>query len=125
VAGLELIDGRRATENATTRWPYKLTTGHRYKILARVHPGGDDTRVEVSLDGKPGIRWSGSQASLSLPAPWQFLMEPNRPALTGHLSTFTFHSVRFRLISGEARLLPPAQPTNGSAEPTPQAAPLP
>jgi tRNA A-37 threonylcarbamoyl transferase component Bud32 len=64
--GLELIDGKRASENDTTYRGGILTKGKPSNVVVRVSRRG----VVVICDGKPIIDWKGDFGRLSLDPSW-------------------------------------------------------
>jgi hypothetical protein len=103
-SGIEQIDGHGITDsrNPTGTQPGTLENGHRYKLLIGVRLLKDEmASVDVSLDGKPYLRWQGKLASLSIPERWS-LPNPRQPGLGAWKSRVTFHSVRLRMLAGEA-----------------------
>ena len=76
--------------------PSVLTNGQKYAVLVTVRLKGEDATVQVSLDGKPHLNWSGKQKAASVEG-W-----PAKPFAIGTHETATFHSVRLRPISGKA-----------------------
>jgi len=106
-AGLEQIDGKRIVDahNPAVRRPGSLVNGRRYKALVSVRllpsPGvdDDDAVIDVWLDGRPYVRWSGRASLLDLGA-WKF-PEPRHVGLGANRALVTFHSVRLQNVSGE------------------------
>ncbi|NQU26267.1 MAG: hypothetical protein HQ567_33695 [Candidatus Nealsonbacteria bacterium] len=113
-SGIGQIDGRSGSENSTTKKPGPLRNGRRNSILLRVQLAGDRADIKVLLDRNPYTSWSGKQASLSLPESWG-RWDSDRPVLGASDSSVTFHSVRFRLLSGTASWVRPvvALPSQG------------
>ena len=109
-SGLELIDGKDAMNNATTRRPSGLRIHKETKALVTVRCEGDDVRIEVSLDGQPYLEWSGKRASLAISDDWK-TSDPLHPGLGMLLSGTIFHSARLRVVSGEASLVHAADTT--------------
>lgn len=105
--GLELIDGKENSENATTRSPGTLVNGRRYRIRIGVRVAGELASVEVWLDGEPCTEWMGQISSLSVnPAFGPAVLF--RPSLGAYASEFAFHRVRIKLAAGRAYLLFPS-----------------
>lgn len=76
--------------------PSVLTNGQKYAILVTVRLKGEDATVQVSLDGKPHLNWSGKQKAVSVEG-WSA-----KPFAIGTHEAATYHSVRLRPISGTA-----------------------
>ncbi|HUT12282.1 MAG TPA: PA14 domain-containing protein [Thermoguttaceae bacterium] len=116
-SGIAHIDGREGHMNASTRKPGTLQNGRRYSVLVRVQLSGEDVRAEVLLDGQPYIGWVGKQASLEAYRDWR-TPDKSRPALTAYEAAVTFHTVRFRLLSGKATWVrPPGTTSSGAVAP--------
>jgi len=103
-SGLGMIDDRFADNNPTTVRPGKLINGRTYRVLAKVRLADENVSISVAVNGTPYIKWTGKQSSLSLPGAWA-LPQPDRPGLGATDCAVAFHSVRLRLVSGEARLV--------------------
>ena len=120
VSGLELINGKRASSNETTVKPGALENGRQHYLQINVLLKGDQAQIAVRLDGKPYLRWRGPHSALSMLPYWRL---PTAGCLgLGAYSTVVFHSVRLKMLSGEARLLRPtgtAAKTPSTAKPTP------
>ncbi|GAG25813.1 unnamed protein product, partial [marine sediment metagenome] len=118
VHGLGLIDGKNPDDrsNPATYRQGKLVNDRRYHVLLSVRTKKDEATIDVSLDGKPIITWSGKQSSLAV-APGQQLPYPKRASLGAHRSQVTFHSASLRSTSGKTTLAPhPQPPFDGAAK---------
>ncbi len=102
---LELVDGVGNDDGWVTASPGRVIDGHRYQVLISVRTKGDNASVDVSIDDKPCLNWSGVQTSLSIEDAWR-LPEPMRPAVGQDVSQVAFHSAKVRSISGKARRAP-------------------
>jgi WD40 repeat protein len=101
VDGLSMIDGKNAPDNPT-RKASTLENGRRYRVLTSVRSSGPDVTIDVKINGKPQIHWSGRRASLSHHRNvWQGL-DRFRPGLCANLSTADIHRMRVRPVSGKA-----------------------
>jgi hypothetical protein len=87
----------------TSATPGDFANNQRHTALFRVRLLGDNASVEVRFDSKPLLFWAGPQTGVK--RRWGLLVAPNRPALAT-FSPLTFHSVRLRLISGKAQVVP-------------------
>lgn len=74
--------------------PSVLTNGQKYAVLVTVRLRGEDASIQVRLDGKPHLNWSGKQAAVSLKG-----VPANRFAVSTH-ELVRLHSIRLRPISG-------------------------
>jgi len=102
ISGLAFIDGKDADRNATTR-DGKLKNGVKHTVLISTRLlGGDRARIEVTLDGKPYIKWEGSQSSLKPDGEWR-LREVKGFGLGAYNSIIVFHSCQFRTIDDKAK----------------------
>ena len=117
-SGLGQVHGRRYLENETTVDPGGLEGGHLYTVDIRVVPEGDQVAIAVALDGKPFIKWKGPQSELG-PDPGFTLPHPQCLGLGAGHAYVTFHSMRLRMLSGEARLIRPATAAAGAGETLP------
>ncbi len=103
LSGIDRIDGRDIAHNPTGKLPGTLVNGQRHTVLAKVNQDGDQVSIDIHLDGKPYIQWSGRGASLGIRGELR-LPDQRRPGLATIDNRVTFHSARFRLLSGEATL---------------------
>ena len=103
LSGIDRIDGRDVAHNPTGRRPGTLVNGRRYTVLANVKQENNRVSIEILLDGKPYVQWSGRWTSLGIRSDMR-LPDPRRPGLAAVDNRVTFHSARFRLLSGEATL---------------------
>ena len=108
-SGLDGLDGRRVDnhDNPITVRPGGLENFHRYRTLIRVRYL-TDTRatIDVLLDGKPYFpHWEGNPTSLD-GGPAAASADPRRaePEFGVWDSGATLHSLRLRMLSGEAAL---------------------
>jgi hypothetical protein len=110
-SGLEFVDGKRCTVNAT-KIPIAIQNDRSYVALAKVIVRGQEAEISVKLDGRPVINYKGSVASLAMPK-W-FPVAPKAFCLLTWESGATFESLRLRMLSGEAK---PLRPADGAANP--------
>lgn len=103
-AGLEQIDGKDIghDHNPALRRPGSLVNGVRHTVLVGVQltpcPRIDDhdVLIDVWLDGRPFVRWSGKESSLDL-ASWKF-PERRRVGLGSNHGVVVFHAVRLKKV---------------------------
>ncbi len=104
-SGLDTLDGRDFPnpQNPTSKHPGGLENDHRYRLLLSVRPLPDHrVSIDVALDGQPYLpHWTGGISSLGVRDAWS-LPDPKRPGLGVYESRVIFHSVRLRMISGQA-----------------------
>lgn len=102
VSGLEPIDYKTARDNSTgKRGPPVLINGQRYVVRHQVHLDGDRVRIEVILNERPFLLWSGTREQLADNVQWS-LPGPNLPGLAATDCGVVFHAVRLRLVAGKA-----------------------
>ena len=107
VHGLQNVDGLEAIDDespAAVR-PGKLVNGQRYSVRISVRTDGEDARIDITLDGKSLIRWTGKQASLTIPGHWKS-SERKRPAVGMNGCRVEFPTARVRRVSSEASVGP-------------------
>ncbi len=98
ISGIRYIDGKDVENNPTARRPGNLVNNRRYDMLIGVRVAGKDVSIQVRLNGKPYIGWTGEQAVLSVMREW-VVPCPQRLGL-GACSNVDFHVVRFRSVAG-------------------------
>jgi hypothetical protein len=92
----------------STRTPTPFRSGQETVVLVRVVPAGDQVEIDATLNGSALVHWQGPVSSL--PAPdWWGIPNAKCPGLVSSSVRSVFHSVRLRMISGEAKLLRPAE----------------
>ncbi len=69
-SGLELVDGRRAHDNTTTDRVFELINHQIYRVDVHVRTKEDVATVNVDVDKKPFVRWTGPVQDLDLPREW-------------------------------------------------------
>jgi len=107
VSGLDQVRGKNVADNETTVRPGTLENGRQYDLGIKVALAGAEARIEVTLDGKPYIRWQGPQSVLSVYQDWR-VPHPGCIGLGTYFTVVEFQSARLRMLSGEARPLRPA-----------------
>lgn len=93
IDGIEVIDGRRANDNATTRSSF-FENQKRYRLRVDVRVEGEDASIHVLVDDEPYLEWRGKASLLATYFHWD-LPEPVRPGLGAWDANVTFHSARF------------------------------
>ena len=95
VSGLAFVNGKDADRNKTKR-DGKLTNGvkHTLGITTRL-PGKGRANIDVTLDGKPYIKWEGLQSDLSPDRAWR-LRDPKALGLGAYNAVIVFHSCQFK-----------------------------
>ena len=106
ISGLHKVDGKPANSNPTTVSPGGLENGHMYALSVRVACKAGQAQVNVVLDGKPYISWTGAESALSDSGVWAL---PNSRCigLGAQGCHVTFTRARIRMLSGEAKPLRP------------------
>ena len=87
----------------TSVTPGDFANDQRHTVVLRVRLLGDNASVEARFDGKPLLFWAGPQTGVK--RRWGLPLPSARPALAA-FAPVTFHSVRMRLISGKAEVVP-------------------
>ena len=104
IAGLQFLNGERVfSDQNPTRVPIVFDNNRAYCVTLRVELPDDQTaRVQMLLDDKPLVDWTGPQTSLGADSRWR-----RHPLGIGSSDNATarFDSVRFRVLTGTARLL--------------------
>ncbi|MCX5676831.1 MAG: hypothetical protein NTX87_17715 [Planctomycetota bacterium] len=88
----------------STKIPTPIRSGQETSVLARVTPKGDQVEIDVKLNGQPFIHWQGPVSSLPSPD-WWGMPNAKCPGLVSSSVKSAWHSVRLRMVSGEARPL--------------------
>ncbi len=83
--------------------PGNLQNGRRYRLLISVRALEDDSAsIAVNVDGRPAWpEWQGPVATLDELYVWR-LSSTHRIGIGAYDNQVAFHSVRFRLVSGDA-----------------------
>ena len=105
ISGLMRLDGNDPdnSRNPIAVRPGTLENGHRYRLMIAVRIlSANRASIDLSLDGKPYFpHWEGDPAALSEHPNWGLGM-PGRIGIGSQDSDVTFHSVRLRMVSGQA-----------------------
>ena len=120
VSGLAQVKSRGIKEGEAAVRPGTIENGRDYHLAVKVLVRGTEVQIIVSLNGTPYFRWRGPSAALSVPDYWAEapLLPLRRVGLTVQRATVVWQNLRFRVLSGEARLLR----TKQAAEESDQAA---
>jgi hypothetical protein len=103
-SGLELIDGHDSRDNPSTDREFRITNVVRHVLEVVVTTEGDQAQIDVWVDAKHIISWSGSPSSLSLDKSWA-LPEGSALAMGAFNSTLRFEAARILMKSGSLRHL--------------------
>jgi hypothetical protein len=103
VSGLDQIDGKGIADPLApaVRRPGSLVNGRRYEALVSVRLlpcsrlDDHDVLIDIWLDGRPLVRWTGRESSLGLDPAWN-LPERRHVAIGANKSLVTFHDLRLR-----------------------------
>jgi len=104
--GLSRVNRQSETRNETGFRPGTLQNGREYAVHARVLLTHDLAEVTATLDGKKLFVWQGSQSALSLYPLWTLPQQGCLGLVAGNTAV-TWHDLRLKMLSGEARLLRP------------------
>jgi len=97
VSGLAFIDRKDANENATTR-NGTLKNGVKHTVLITTRLlDKDRASIDVTLDGKPYIKWAGSVSSLRPDSAWR-LQNRKYFGIGAYEAIIVFHSCQFRTL---------------------------
>jgi serine/threonine protein kinase/formylglycine-generating enzyme required for sulfatase activity len=105
-AGLATIDGRSAadTNNPTHTKNRLLVSNQKQALELTVSSVGEQVTINVSMDGKPIMDWTGAVSQLpGLPENAR-----RQIAVSIYKGMLRLHSVELKMLDGEARLLRPA-----------------
>ena len=98
--GLEMIDGFNYMLNNTKVTGLRLELWHAFKVVCSVRRTG----IDVSLDGKPIIHWSGDGKRLAVWDRWQ-VPQKNVPFLGSQGSSFHITQAVLTPLSGQGAYL--------------------
>ena len=102
VSGLAYINRKDADRNETTR-DGKLENGVKHTLLITTRLlAGDRARIDVTLDGKPYIKWDGPVSALRPDGAWR-LKDPSHFGLGAYEAIIIFHSCQLKTIDARAR----------------------
>jgi len=107
-SGLDQVGGKPPDKNETRVAPSRV--GKRdHTVHVTVEVMGQAGRVRVMFDGQPHIDWKGPLSALSVPQKWT-LPVPQAIGLGAFFSRARFSRVRLKMLTGQARVLRPANP---------------
>jgi len=119
-SGLELVRGQFANTSECSVKPGVLENGKAYTLHVKVLMGRDEVTIAATLDGKPYLQWQGPASALALHDAWR-LPHAGCPGLRSY-ECVDYRRVRFRMLSGAARLLrPPGSDTKATGPASPEA----
>lgn len=102
VSGLAFVNGKDANRNTTTRdGALKNRVKHTLLITTRLL-GGDRARIDVTLDGKPYVKWEGPRSALSPDREWR-LRDRKAFGLGAYNAIIVFHSCQLKMLNGQTR----------------------
>jgi hypothetical protein len=98
VSGLAYINRKDADRNETTR-AGKLENGVKHTLLITTRLlKGNRARIDVTLNGKPYIKWEGLASALLPDGAWR-LRDPKLFGLGAYSAIIIFHSCQFKAIN--------------------------
>ncbi len=80
-----------------------LTPGQEYGIIARVALAGGEATIQVDIDGKRCIDWTGPQWALSPREDWRLF--PNSLGIGTYNESTLFREARLKVVTGKATYL--------------------
>jgi len=102
VSGLAYVNRKDANANETTR-AGKLENGVKHTLLITTRLlEGNRSRIDVTLDGKPYIKWEGLVSALSPDGAWR-LRDPKVFGLGAYNALIIIHSCQFKTLDDQAR----------------------
>jgi len=105
-SGIDRIKGKSFKDNETAVRPAALLNDCPYKVVVRIVARQNEADIQVKLDNRAYIKWTGPLSALSAADPWK-MPDLRCPGLGADDSTVTFTRVRLRpLTDAEA---PPAK----------------
>ena len=105
VSGLAFVNGKDANRNKTTR-NGELKNGVKHTLLITTRlSGGDRARIDVTLDGKPYIKWEGLQSALAPDREWR-LRDRKAFGLGAYNAVIVFHSCQLKMVNDQTRPVP-------------------
>ena len=105
VSGLAYVNRKDANRNETTRGG-ELTNGVKHTVLITTRLlDGDRARIDVTLDGKPYIKWDGLASALSPDGDWR-LRDPKVFGLGAYNAVIVFHSCQLKMFDDKKRTTP-------------------
>lgn len=104
-AALDLISNQGGLDkNPTAIDGMHLKAGLEYQLGIRVTSKGESVAIQIKLDDKQIIKWSGLRSQLSLTSQWK--LSDNRAIGLGSFDTIVeFREAKLRMLSGYATVL--------------------
>jgi len=108
--GLDQVNGKNGADpaNPTVLKPARLENNRQYVAHARVLVQGSMADIQVDLDGTKIITWNGPTSAFTMYEGWR-LPEPNRIGMGVSNGSAVFSSARLVMLSGQAKVLAPAE----------------
>lgn len=103
LTGLQSIDGLSLLESPATIRDITIVNRRAYRLKIAVRNEDPTAEISVELDDDAVFSWSGAIARLGQ-TPMYELPDPDRPGVAVTNSTFEFHDLEFRVVSGSATL---------------------
>lgn len=107
-SGIDMVDGRNASENETTIFRQTFTNNQKATVLCSVRKDS----VRVTVDGNVIIDWKAGFDRLSLFPPWR-VNSSQALALGCYDCVWRFDSITLRPVTGTGRSLVPAADAPG------------
>lgn len=107
-SGIETIDGKRILSNPTRTRGRFMKRGRPLTLVITVKTKGEHSNIDVKLDGKNFVTWTGKTSSLSIQSPFG-KPNVNRLELYSWHSSVLFEQVELEMKSGGVRRLAPAR----------------
>ena len=104
VSGLAYVNRKDADRNETTR-SGELDNGVKHTLLITTQLlDGDRARIDVTLNGKPYIKWEGLESALLPDGDWR-LRDPKVFGLGAYSAIIVFHSCQFRILNDQTKIM--------------------
>jgi hypothetical protein len=113
ISGLSFLGGESADRNPTKTPMPKLDWTKRHTAGVKVEPQGELITIEVTIDGKPYMRWKGPQIAFT-PQRRNAIRDPRRLGLGTLGGPILFHTAKVKLLDGRGTLVMSANSNNGS-----------
>ncbi|MDH3583550.1 MAG: PA14 domain-containing protein [Phycisphaerae bacterium] len=103
-SGLSMLGGKWAPDTPTSIDGTHIQPGKWHRLQARVIHRGEDIQIEVDLDGRLFLKWSGARSQISLSPLWK-LSRTDIPGLGAYTNRTAFRDVALRMLSGRVKLV--------------------
>jgi hypothetical protein len=100
--GLSRVSGKGHDANETTNRNAIVENGRSYVVYAKIAAQEKSAQIQVSCDGAQVILWQGPLSALTLNHRTGM---PSQPGLEAWNCNVIFHSIRLRMLSGQAKPL--------------------